>query len=137
MHTGIPEMSFQVPVTIIEHVSQIEQTCLLSPNIVQITSREYGWAMTCWSSFVWGFNSSYQGMKKCTTNHHNIKQVVLAVLWGLTSLKSQHFITKKKRKYSLELECNNNTTGVLPCQNNLPKKKPTRVTKVRKQYIAF
>ena len=42
MHTGIPEMSFQVPVTIIEHVSQIEQTCLLSPNIVQITSREYG-----------------------------------------------------------------------------------------------
>lgn len=134
MHTGIPEMSFQVPVTIIEHVSQIEQTCLLSPNIVQITSREYGCAMTCWSSFVWGFNSSYQGMKKY--NHNNIKQVVLAVLWGLTSLKSQHFITKKKRKYSLELECNN-TTGVLPCQNNLPKKKPTKVTKVRKQYIAF
>ena len=78
---------------------RIEQTCLLSPNIVQITSREYGWAMTCWSSFVWGFNSSYQGMKKCTTNHNNMKQVVLAVLWGLTSLKSQHFVKKKRKRW--------------------------------------
>lgn len=80
------------------HWTKIEQTCLLSPNIVQITSREYGWAMTCWSSFVWGFNSSYQGMKKCMTNHNNMTQVVLSVLWVLTSLKSQHFVKKKKKE---------------------------------------
>ena len=106
-YTGVLDMSFQVPVTILllNKWVRIEQTCLLSPNIVQITSREYGWAMTCWSSFVWGFKSSYQGKKKCTTHHNNMKQVVLTVLWVLTSLKSQHFVKRKEKEEKKEEQC--------------------------------